>query len=198
MSKLADTIIHLLTSATENRKLTVGVLFQGNSAILQRLVADGHRTIVVGERFRILYSAYKQTRKASPPKPLMVEAHFNALPIRPGSLDALVLSQGLPLATMPQDTLIQLRSLLKDSGLFIWPHRVTNGIGGKIGRAFVPYRRGTFHAIPRDQLCTLAMESGFSEIGQVLITRKFIPWVITTGLATQRPWEKAHQKVFEA
>jgi hypothetical protein len=194
MSKLAETIIRLLTSATGNRKLTVGVLFQGNSAILQRIVADGHRTIVIGDRFRILYNAYKQTRNANPPRPLMVEAHFNALPIRPGSLDALILSHGLPLATMPQDTLIQFRNLLKDSGLLVWPHPVTNGIGGKIGRALVPPRRGTFHAIPRDQLCTLAMESGFSEIGQVPVTRKFVPWVITTGLATQRPWEKAPQK----
>jgi hypothetical protein len=190
MSKLADTISDELTSATGNRRLTVGILFQGHSAIVQRIVADGHRTLVIGERFRILYSVYKQTRTGNPPKPLLVEALFNALPIRPGSLDALVLTEGLPLANVPRDTLIQLRNLLKDSGLFVWPHPVTDGIGGKVGRAFVPYRRGTVHAIPRDQLCSLAMASGFSEIGQVRLRRKFIPWIITTGLATQRPWDK--------
>jgi deoxyhypusine synthase len=38
------------------------------------------------------------------------------------------------------------------------------------------------------------MASGFSEIGQTLLKRKLIPWVITTGLAAQRPWEKASVK----
>jgi hypothetical protein len=194
MSRLADTILHKLESVGGNRKLTVGVLFQGHSPIVQRIAAEGHRTIVIGERFRLLYRVYKETEKTNSTKPLMVEAHFDALPIRPGSLDALVLSQGLPLVEMPGETLVQLRSYLKDCGLLIWPHPVTDGIGGTLGRLFFPYRPGTFHAVPQDQLCTLAMASGFSEIGQTLLKRKLIPWAITTGLAAQRPWEKASAK----
>ncbi len=194
MSNVAETICRFVPSAQENRRLTVGVLLQNNSTIPQRIVASGHRVVVIGDRFRILYSAYKQTRKADPPAPLMVEALFNAVPIRPGSLDVLILSRGLPMATLPQDTLIGLRALLKDGGLFVWPHPVSNGIGGKIGRALIPFRPGTFHAIPRDRLCTLAMESGFAEIGQVPVARKIIPWVITTGLAAKRPWVRAPKK----
>ncbi len=194
MSKLADIILHELESAAGSRRLTVGVLFQGHSPIVQRIAAEGHRAIIIGERFRILYRVYKETKEANATKPLIVEAHFNALPIRPGSLDALVLSQGLPFVDMPDDALVQLRHYLKDSGLFIWPHPVTDGIGGTLGRLFFPYRPGTYHAIPRDQLCTLAMASGFSDIGQTRLKRKLVPWVITTGLAAQRPWEKASAK----
>jgi hypothetical protein len=194
MSRLADTILHELESAGGNRKLTVGVLFQGHSPVVQRIAAAGHRTIVIGERFRILYRVYKKTEKANSTKPLMLEAHFDALPIRPGSLDALVLSQGLPSAELPGEALVQLRSYLKDSGLLIWLHQVTDGIGGTFGRLFFPYRGGTFRAVSRDRLCTLTMASGFSEIGQTLLIRKLIPWAITTGLAAQRPWEKASAK----
>ena len=162
--------------------------------MVQQILAEGHHTIILGERFHRLYSLYKQTLGTQPPKPLVVEARFDALPIRPGSLDALVLSQGLPVADLPQMKLVQLRTLLKDSGLLVWPHPVTNGIGGVFRRLFAPHRRDLFRAVPREQLTALAMESGFSEIGQTAFTRKLLPWVITTGLATPRPWEKALPK----
>lgn len=194
MGKLSERILWELNRGGEQRRRTVGVLFQGNPAVVQQILSEGHTTIVLGERFRWLYSLYKQTQSAEPPKPLVVEARFDALPIRPGSLDALVLSQGLPVADLPRKNLVQLRTLLKDSGLLVWPHPITNGIGGVFRRLFAPYRRDIFRALPREQLTALAMESGFSEIGQTSFTRKLMPWVVTTGLATPRPWEKALPK----
>ena len=137
MGNLSETVLQELNRGREQGRRTVGVLFQGNPAMVQQILAEGHNTIVLGERFRSLYSLYKQTQSAQPPTPLVVEARFDALPIRPGNLDALVLSQGLPTADLPRDRLVQLRALLKDSGLLVWPHPITNGVSVEEIRAII-------------------------------------------------------------
>ncbi|MCP4599841.1 MAG: hypothetical protein GY847_04750 [Proteobacteria bacterium] len=192
MSKLAGTIAHLVRSAAGGRRMNMGLLYRGNPEVAEQIAADGHRIVVVGDRFRLLYRVHSRLRGLSKKSPLIAEVGLDALPIRNHSLDALILSGGLPSGNTPKQMLCVLRGLLKETGLLVWPHPVKDGLSGKIGRIVIPYRPRTVSAVLRHELSALAMESGFREVSQVVVPGPFVPWVVTTGRAGARPWEESN------
>jgi hypothetical protein len=193
MTKIGDVVVDIIRSTAKNRKLRIGILLQGDERIAERIVADGHQIVLIGEKFPLLYRVYKRLSSPQVQKPLIVEANFTDLPIGKGTLDAIVLLRGLPKNGPPKQALLTFRSLLRQSGIFIWPQPITEGFGGKVGQMIAVSRTGTMGALPRVQLTSLVMGSGFKDVGQVLLTGKFIPWVVTTGLVGPRPWDNPNK-----
>ncbi len=193
-NKLPSTIVDMLKSASGRRSLNVGLLLDGNLSIAEQVAALGHRTVVMGDRFRLLYRFYRHVSKGDGHQPLTAEARFGALPVQKQSLDALILSRGLPSGAAPEIMLARLRNLLKDTGFLIWPHPVTDGWRGKVGRVIYSSRGGNLRPIARQRLSALAMESGFVDVGQVLVGGPLVPWVVTSCRIGPRPWEGQTEK----
>jgi hypothetical protein len=188
-AELADTIAVLLKSGTGGAKLKVGLLFQTKPTVAQKIAAAGHRSIVVGDRFPLLYRIYRKARKLPGEKPGVIEARLDSLPIRSRSLDALVLLCRVPVESAAKTELRVFRDLLKDMGLLVWPHPVTDGLGAKVLSFASPFRSRTYNRAARHQLCVLVMESGFREVGQVVVQGRLSPWVVTTARAAPRPFD---------
>lgn len=164
------------------RRLNVGLFLRGNIPLANAIVAQHHRTIIMSDRFRPLFHFVDHFDKL-PENCLAVENTFQSMPLKPNSLDVLVLSRGLPSRMSSIESLRQLGNLLVEGGLLIWPQPITDGRLGKISRAVVPIRPGIKGPMRRHQLCHLAMKAGFREIGQH-ITRGTgpFPWAVTTGV----------------
>ncbi|MCP4677126.1 MAG: hypothetical protein GY854_16750 [Deltaproteobacteria bacterium] len=192
MSKLASVIVRLL----HGRKLNVAVLHRGNPSVAESIAGEGHRVVIAGDRFRSLYKLYRKFDIRSETRPVITEAKLDALPIRVRSLDALVLTSGLPSLGSPVHVLGDLRDLLRESGLLIWPHPVRDGTRGKLGRLVVPGRRAMLPPMKRHELSALTMQAGFSEVSQVAVPGGLVPWIVTTGRVGIRPWKIANKKNF--
>ncbi len=192
--KLAKAIVDILRPQANGRRLNVGLLLEGNLAVAEQVAAEGHRTVVMGDKFRLIYAFYRRVNNGDEPRPLTAETRFSALPIQKQSLDALVLSRGLPRGMDPQPTLVRLRNLLKDAGLLIWPHPYSDGLRGRVGKVLTKARLGSIHPLERQRLSALAMASGFVDVGQVLVRGPFVPWVVTSCRISPRPWESQTQK----
>ena len=189
MSDAPARVAEILRRDFPGRRLTIGVFYRGAPAIADALVADGHRGLLVGDRFGRLYRAYRRLAMKQRPAFLAVEARFEDLPIGPRLLDAFVISPSLPRGHPPVVTLTMLRKALKPGGLLLWPHQITNGFRGRLGCALVPGRWSTASATKRQQLCAWAMEAGFGEVSQVMLQGTVALRVLTTGRAGRRPWE---------
>ncbi len=187
-SKLAREIVRLLRLAAGGRKLRVAIVCRSGPSVAESIAAEGHSVIVTGDRFRSLYKLYRRFDIYSESRPVIAEVTLDALPIRVRSLDALVLTSGLPSLGSPVHTLGDLRSLLRESGVLIWPHPVRDGTRGKLGRLMVPRPRAMLPPMKRHELSALAMQSGFFEVSQVAVPGGLVPWIVTTGLAGARPW----------
>jgi hypothetical protein len=183
MNDLEPTVIRLLRNASGGRWLKLGVLCRGNLALVESVLAEGHPSIVVGDRFRTLFKLYDRLENIGSRPIVVIEAELDAIPIRPWSLDALVLSRGLPSVKGATEILARLRRLLAPGGLLVWPHPIGDGTRGKLGRLLVPARRGVAPPLPRHRLCTLTMRAGFRAVRQLATSGGPVPWVVTTGTA---------------
>ena len=192
--KLAKAIVDILRPQANGHRLNVGLLLEGNRAVAEQVAAEGHRTVVLGDRFRLLYAFYRRVNNDKESRPLTAETRFTALPIRKQSLDALILSRGLPRGMAPQPTLERLRNLLKEAGLLIWPHPYSDGLRGRVRRGFTRARLSTIQPLERQHLSALAMASGFVDVGQVVVGGPFVPWVVTSCRTSPRPWERQTKK----
>jgi len=181
MSDLAATVVRLLREAALGRQLRLCVLCRGNLALIEAVLAEGHPSIVVGDRFRTLYNLHRRVENIGLRPISVIEAELDALPLRPWSLDALVLSRGLPSGGRAAETLARLRQLLAPGGTLVWPHPVEDGTRGRLGLLIAPARRGIAPPAARHQLSALTMRAGFCAVRQHAASGGAVPWVVTTG-----------------
>ncbi len=184
MNNLAPSIVTLINKHARRHRLTVGLIFTGRRAVAERIIASGHRVIVISDKFHPLLKVYTKMKQqegdATNSRVLILEAKLDNLPIGLGSLDVLVLSNGLPPELPPKQWLVRLRAMLKPDGLLIWPQPIRRGMRGVLAK-MVPVRRGPLGLTRRELLCRLVMEAGFNEVGQRLIQKATPPLAVTTG-----------------
>jgi hypothetical protein len=188
MSNLDAVVIRRLRSTAGGRRLKLGVLCRSDLDLVEAVAAEGHPTLVLGDRFRRLFALSRRLDRIGSQPSLIVEALFDALPVAQRSLDALVLSGGLPRGASPTETLARLRGLLAPGGLLIWPHPTTDGTRGRLGRVLVPARRGIAPPARRHRLCAWVMEAGYGAVRQQPATGGPVPWVVTSGVAGRLEW----------
>jgi len=184
MSDLVGAVLAALRGRAGPARLRVGVFHRGNPALLRAVLAEGHATVVAGDRFRSLFKIAEQLGPSGARPFTIVEARFSALPFRRGSLDALVLTRGLPSGADPTPTLAALKQYLRPGGAIVFPHPVADGGRGHVGRALHVLRRGILPPRQRHELCESAMAAGFREVSQIDPPGwGLAPWIVTAGVA---------------
>jgi len=187
MTDVAGAVLAALRRGAGRARLKVGVFYRGNPGLLRALLAEGHVTVVAGDRFRALF---RIAGKLGPPgaRPFsIVEARFAALPFRPSSLDALVLTGGLPRGADLAPTIAALTPFLKPGGAIVFPHPVIDGKLGALSLALCALARGTQPPCRRHALCASAMSAGLREISQIVPRgRGAVPWIVTAGVVGRR------------
>lgn len=193
MSNFSEDIANCLADAFRGRRARVGIAFESGAALLERLLAEPHFFLVFGDRFHPMFRVMTRCSRAwgaSSDHIVFLENRFQSPPLLPQSLDALILLGGLPeCGPSPLLSLTQLRELLTPGGLLIWPQPVSEGFFKRLARLRYPNKKGLLGASPRTQLCRLAMEAGFVEIGQKAAKKRTVPWTLTLARAGSRPWE---------
>lgn len=188
MSDLTPTVVRLLRERAGGRRLKLGALCRGNLSLVEAVLAEGHRSVVVGDRFKTLFALQRRLDSIGSRPIAIVEAELDALPMTRWSLDALVLSRGLPAGGPAVETLVRLRQLLAPGGLLIWPHPTVDGTRGRFGRVLIPARPGIASPARRHDLCAWTMEAGFRGVGQLAAQGGPVPWVVTTGTSGRLKW----------
>jgi len=189
MKALRSDIVNIVKNASRGRPLRVGLFLRSNIGLAVDLSEMPLRTVVVGDHFSPLFRFQRRSPRSAG-RVATVEARLGALPIAAGSLDVVILSRGMPSPAAPSTTLEELRALLVDGGLLIWPHPITDGGLGSAGRIASPFRPGVTRALARSELCSLTMAAGFKEVGQIVSRgRGIFPWAVTTGIAA-RGWTR--------
>jgi hypothetical protein len=183
MSDVAGAVLAALRGRAGRARLRVGVFYRGDPTLLRALLAEGHLTVVAGDRFRALFRVAERLGPAGSRPFSIVEARFGALPFRPASLDALILTRGLPGGADPALTIAALRPYLRPGGALVFPHPVTDGPVSRFVRALRLPSRGTLPPCPRHALCESIMSAGFKEISQIVPAgRTIAPWIVTAGV----------------
>jgi len=183
MSDVTGAVLATLRGRAGRARLRVGVFYRGDPALLRAVLAEGHLTVVAGDRFRALFKVAERLGPAGARPFSIVEARFGALPFRPGSFDALILTRGLPSGADPTLTIAALRPYLRPGGVIVFPHPVTDGGMGRLSRALHVLRRETLPPCPRHALCESIMRAGFKEISQIVPAgRGIAPWIVTAGV----------------
>ena len=183
MSDVKGAVLAALRRSAGRARLKVGVFYRGDSRLLRAVLAEGHATVVAGDRFRALFKIAEQLGPPGVRPFSIVEARFAALPFTPSSLDALVLTCGLPSGADPSLTIAALKPFVRPGGVIMFPHPVTDGKLGSLSRVLRVLRRGTQPPCQRHTLCASAMSAGLKEISQIVPGgRGVVPWVVTTGV----------------
>lgn len=188
MRDLSAAIDQVLGGYAAGRRLRVGVLYRGDPEVVARVAAAGHALVVVGERFFPLLGLHARMGEELRARVLFAEARFGAEPLRPLSLDAVVLSRGLPSGERGIEALERLRGFLAPTGLLVWPHPVSEGWASRVARLFHPGRWPRGRVLRRAELSALTMAAGFAGVGQIAARGPLFPWVVTHGRAGRRPW----------
>ncbi len=188
MNSLSSIVREQIQRIGGGKRLTVGVIYRGDIDVALAAMTSAHRSVVLSDRFRALYSLYKRYQSIAStqkPQPVLLEANLKNLPLASHCLDILVLARGLPSinSDSPAGMLGNFKKLLVPGGALIWPHPIVEGFGGKMGRVLVPHRRGTYGPMERHRLCSLMMETGYGQVGQAVPKGGLIPWIVTTGKA---------------
>jgi hypothetical protein len=196
MNSQAAVIANILRNAFPNGRAKVGLFFQADADVLERLLLEPHMTLVLGESFHPLNRSRLKAARNNGGRlrdnVLFLETRFTKLPISAHSFDALVLLGGLPqCAKTPSASLTYLRSLLTPKGLLVWPQPLDEGLFAGPARLRYPTTRERIGATKRTMLTRLAMEAGFIEIGQKAVQHNLIQRIITVGRASNRPWEQS-------
>jgi hypothetical protein len=184
MSDVAGAVVAALRARAGRSRIRVGVFYRGDLALLLALLAEGHPTVVAGDRFRALHKAAERLGPPGARRFSIVEARFDALPFAPASLDALVLARGLPSGGEPEATIAALKPFLAPGGVLVFPHPVTDGRRGFLASASRVLRRGMQRPCRRHVLCASAMGAGFRDVRQLVPAgRGAVPWIVTSGSA---------------
>jgi SAM-dependent methyltransferase len=187
MTEPIEAVREVLRERVRDRRLRVAVLCRGGAVGLAAAVAaEGHRTVVVSDRFRPLLAVQERLGPGAGAT-VLAEARFASLPLREGAFDALVLARGLPRLGPPAEALRALRRLLLPGGLLIWVHLTTEGLGGRVSRLGAPLARGLVPPCRRHDLCGWAMAAGFGEIGQRAGRGRLLPFAVTFATAAREP-----------
>lgn len=187
MADLRGVVLEMLRDQVRERRLRVAVLCRRPSPLVSAVAAAGHRTVVVSDRFRALFSIRERLGLAAGERIVLAEARFDELPLGPHRFDALLLAHGLPRLGAPADALRLLRALLVPGGLLLWVQATTEGVGGMLARIASPLRRAVVPAAPRHYLCAWTMTAGFGEIGQRTVGGRPTPLVVTSAVAAREP-----------
>jgi hypothetical protein len=183
MSDVRGAVLAALRRSAGRPRLKVGVFYRGDPRLLRALLAEGHATVVAGDRFRALFKIAEQLGPPGARPFSIVEARFTALPFAPSSLDALVLTRGLPSGADLSPTIAALKPFVKPGGVIMFPHPVTDGKLGRLSRVLRVLRRGMQPPCRRHTLCASAMSAGLKEISQIVAGAKgAAPWVVTAGV----------------
>lgn len=172
---LADAIVKILHSSFGDSKKNrrVAILLSGHPVVAAAVSAAGYQTLVISDRFRLLYRIHRKIQRQNLHRPLIVESAFDGLPIREKSLDAIVLLRNIYRENGKEETLKKMRNSLKADGVIIWPQSAP----GKLRR--ISRVKG---GLPeRAELTAMAMEAGFGEIGQIVVSSQVVTWIITVG-----------------
>ena len=194
MSTQSIIIAEQLRFAFKGRRARVGAAFQAHPEALEALLLEPHYFSVFGEKFHPMFRMMNRAgMENGHPKEniLFLETRFDALPLQPRSLDALVLLGGLPrCAASPTESLVRLRELLVPGGLLIWPQPTREGFFGHVGAIRRPKRSFALGAVMRPRLTHLTMAAGFRDIAQMPLSRSAFPWTVTVARAAPRPWAR--------
>lgn len=184
MTRVAGAIAAALRARAGGERLKVGVFYRRGPGALAAILDLGHDTVVAGDSFRAIYRAARRIGAPKGPSFRIVEARFDALPFRPGSLDALVVAGGLPRGPEIERALAALRAFLAPGGVLVFPHPSTDGRRGGLVRILrAPFVR-TRPPLARETLCAAAMAAGYREVGQLEPAgRRLVPWIVTFGAA---------------
>lgn len=186
MTDMALTVASLVKRHAGGRRLDLGIFARRGTREVEALLAQGHRTIVMGDRFRFLYRLSRRLSGA-PGRCLFVETTLDDLPVAPFALDAMVLLGGLPSRREPGRTLARMRAVTKAGGIVLFPHPVVDGKRGGLARVAVPVRPGVMGPVERSRLCLWTMAAGFAQVGQRRPTGTGVaPWVVTAAVAGPR------------
>ena len=189
MANRAASVADRLRAFGGGRPLDVCIFARGSLAVVERVAAEGHRTVVVGDRFRPLFAAHNRLEGMGSAAFLAIEATFDDLPLAHRALDALILPGGMPAGHQVADALTRLRATLRRGGLLIWLHPSTDGLRGRFGQLFTPLLPRTARAMSRPELCAAVMAAAYGEIRQEQTSGRLLSWSITSGIAGGRPWE---------
>ena len=181
---LADAIVNVLQQSFPNteEERHLAIITDNNPEVAVVSSTLDFQTVVIGERFRLLYKMYRKIQKKKLRRPLIVESSFDAVPLREGSLDAIILNRNIFSAQSPIRTLREMCTLLRADGLMIWP-QLSPGKMKRIPRLGAKF--GT-KSVERADLTSMAMEAGFAEIGQIVVSSRLVTWTITTGRNNNR------------
>ena len=182
-----------LRSASGSGELYVGLFHRDRISIVEKVRDEGHRAVVLGDRFRKLYAAYRRLSEVAKQRITVVETRLEALPIVFRGFDAFILSSRLSDGESPTETLCELRELIKPGGLLVWPKRTADKMFGRVARA-VTHKKRKFRTPFRSDICAWMMKAGFGDISQIPVKGTFSPWVVTIGRVGRRPWENAHAR----
>jgi hypothetical protein len=187
MSGVAGAIVAALRRRAGKERLRIGVFYRRDPEALVAILNLGHDTIVAGDSFRALYRAARRIGVPKSHSFRLVEARFDALPFRPGSLDALVLLRGVPAGAGYESTVLALKAFLAPGGVLVFPHPVTDGRRGRLARLLRAPFFGTLPPQAREALCRGAMSAGLGEVGQLAPAgRGLVPWIVTFGASGRR------------
>lgn len=179
-----------LRSAAGSGELRVGLFHRDRISMVEKLRDEGHRAIVLGDRFRKLYAAYRRLSEVAKQRIAVVETKLDALPVTFRGLDAFILSAGIWDGQSPTETLCRLREFIKPGGLLVWPLPTADKMLGRVARAVARPKRKI--RIPfRSDICAWMMRAGFGDISQIPAKGALSPWVVTIGRVGARPWEHA-------
>jgi len=187
VSDLAGAIVAALRRRANGEQLRVGVFHRKEFEALGAVIAEGHWTAVAGDNFRALFLSAQRLGSAGKRSYRLAEARFDALPFRPGSLDALVLTCGLPRGLGAEAAMKALKRFLAPGGALVFPHPVTDGKRGRFARLLrLPFWK-TLPPLSRHSLCRDAMSAGYCDVGQIAPAgRGAVPWIVTFATSGRR------------
>ena len=182
MGDFSAAILARLKGHSKSGKLRVGIFYRGNISLVEQIASSGHLTVVAGDNFNQLYRLKKRCKNLKGVPSLSIEAKLDSLPFRKRSLDALILSRGLPKVVSPVKMLHCLSGFLCPGGILIWPHPTSDGFAGRVGKIFAPLQSGILKAAYKHELCHWAMQAGLKDVTQQTTNKGIIAeWVITSG-----------------
>jgi hypothetical protein len=187
MSDVAGAIAAAVRRRAGGGRLKIGVFYRRDPERLAGVLNLGHDAVAAGDSFRALWKAARHLGVPKSRAFCLVEARFDALPFRPGGLDALVLLSGLPRGAPYEETIASLKRFLAPGGTLIFAHPVTDGRLGRLARLLRSPFLASLPPLPRHALCRGAMAVGYGDVGQIVPAgRALVPWVVTFATAGRR------------
>jgi SAM-dependent methyltransferase len=138
------------------------VAYSGPPALGQVLAQAGHAVLACGQRISRLQSARRRARKANAATFQILRADQHGLPVRDGTLDAVIYAGALPAA--PQRAIAEWERALRDGGRVVVAGSVHAGWGARLRARLGGARLRPLRA---QDYTRLLLCGGFADISQV-------------------------------